>query len=118
MNSLKALGNRGEQIASEHLEHSAYKIIGRNLKLGPQEIDIVAQKSSWTIFVEVKTRTRGNDQDGLLSKQQITNLKKAIIKYALRNRLAFERLRLDLILITANPRNQKAELKHYQDILN
>lgn len=118
MGSAKLLGNRGEKIANQYLLRSGYKIVGRNLKLGRQEIDIIAQKIDWTIFVEVKTRTLGNTTDNLLSRRQLLNLKRAMVKYALKNQLNFERLRLDLILITVKPGETTIGLNHYRDILN
>ena len=51
------LGNKGEDIATDYLKKSGYKILLRNWKWGKHEIDIIAEKDDMIVFVEVKTRT-------------------------------------------------------------
>ncbi len=52
----RVLGNKGEQIAAEYLLENEYEILARNYKLKFAEIDIIAQKGTSVIFIEVKTR--------------------------------------------------------------
>ena len=51
------LGQKGEELAEEHLKKAGYKILFRNWKWGKHEIDIIAENNDFIIFVEVKTRT-------------------------------------------------------------
>ncbi|MBK7134267.1 MAG: YraN family protein [Bacteroidales bacterium] len=51
------LGQKGEEVATEHLKKSGYKILFRNWKYGKHEIDIIAEKKDVVVFAEVKTRT-------------------------------------------------------------
>jgi putative endonuclease len=51
------LGKTGEDVATDHLRKSGYKILYRNWKWGKNEIDIIAEKNDVVVFVEVKTRT-------------------------------------------------------------
>jgi putative endonuclease len=50
------LGPRGERIAARRLRRQGYRILGRNLRLGRYELDLVARKGDTVAFVEVKTR--------------------------------------------------------------
>ncbi len=50
------LGKRGEDIATEYLGKKGYRIIQRNFRARPGEIDIVCSQGSTVVFVEVKTR--------------------------------------------------------------
>jgi len=50
------IGIIGEDIAEGYLRASGYEIIGRNLRFGHLEIDILARKARCLAFVEVKTR--------------------------------------------------------------
>lgn len=52
----KLLGRWGEDAAAEFLKKKGYKIIGRNYSCRMGEIDIIAEKGRYVIFVEVKTR--------------------------------------------------------------
>ena len=49
-------GNYGENLAVEYLIKKGFEIIARNYRYKRCEIDIIARKENWTIFVEVKTR--------------------------------------------------------------
>lgn len=51
------IGKIGETIAAELLISSGYILISRNERIGKDEIDIIAKKGDWFVFVEVKTRT-------------------------------------------------------------
>lgn len=56
----RAVGKLGEDIAARFLYRKGYIAIGRNVKTFVGEIDIVARKGSFIIFVEVKTRKTGS----------------------------------------------------------
>ena len=50
-------GNKGERAAAELLQQKGYEIIGRNYKNKWGEVDIIAEKDTRIVFVEVKTKT-------------------------------------------------------------
>lgn len=50
------LGRQGEDLAAKHLRREGYRILERNVRLGRNEIDIIAQEGDTVAFVEVKTR--------------------------------------------------------------
>ncbi|MEG0770424.1 MAG: YraN family protein [Clostridia bacterium] len=61
INIKKSRGNKGENEALEYLKKDGYKILEKNytaLKMG--EIDIIAEKDGYIIFVEVKTRSENS----------------------------------------------------------
>lgn len=49
------LGQKGEQLAVDHLIKNNYQIISRNYRYGKSEIDIICQKNNTLIFCEVKS---------------------------------------------------------------
>ncbi len=51
------IGRWGEKAAADYLIGKGYEIIARNLRTPYGEIDLIARKEGFTIFVEVKTRT-------------------------------------------------------------
>ena len=51
------VGKWGEQAAADFLAERGYEIVARNLRTPYGEIDLIAQKDGFTIFVEVKART-------------------------------------------------------------
>ena len=50
------LGQKGEELAADHLKKTGYKILFRNWKWGKHEIDIIAENNEFIVFIEVKTR--------------------------------------------------------------
>ena len=54
--SRRSTGQRGEEIAAEHLRGLGYEILARNVRTRYGEIDIVARDGDCLVFVEVKTR--------------------------------------------------------------
>jgi putative endonuclease len=63
--SHKRLGERGEQLAAEHLIRRGYQILERNYRTRWGELDIVAFDGCTLAFCEVKTRRVGSAVDGL-----------------------------------------------------
>jgi putative endonuclease len=53
----KTFGTQGEIYVAQTLEQQGYTIIARNYKKQFGEIDLIAQKNTEIIFVEVKTRS-------------------------------------------------------------
>ncbi|MEV6275852.1 YraN family protein [Nocardia sp. NPDC051832] len=56
MTDNKALGARGEELAAQYLQATGWTIVGRNWRCRFGELDLIAQDSTVTAFVEVKTR--------------------------------------------------------------
>ncbi len=73
------LGQKGEELAAEHLKKAGFKILFRNWKWGKHEIDIIAENHDFIVFVEVKTRT---DDYQMAPVTAITREKQRSIIYA------------------------------------
>lgn len=50
----------GEELATEYLRKKGYSILARNFRVRQGELDIVASKGRYLVFVEVKTRKNGH----------------------------------------------------------
>jgi putative endonuclease len=53
----KELGDAGEKLAKNFLKKKGYKIRETNFRCREGEIDIIAQKKDYLVFVEVRTKT-------------------------------------------------------------
>lgn len=63
------IGSAGETAAANYLKRRRYKIIDRNFSCRFGEIDIIAQKDGYIVFVEVKTR---KNEDFAMAREFVT----------------------------------------------
>jgi putative endonuclease len=67
----RSLGQEGELLVKEYLIRKGFAIIASNLRMRGGEIDIIAQKKSLMVCVEVKTRAADDtDMAELISSWQ------------------------------------------------
>ena len=75
------IGKKGENLAISYIENKGYKIIIRNYHSKFGEIDIIAKKEKYIVFIEVKTR---NTSTKLSAFEAVDKFKqKKIIKTAM-----------------------------------
>jgi putative endonuclease len=103
-----ALGNRGERIAAKALKKAGYRILGRNVRLGRNELDLIAQEGDTVAFVEVKTR---HESDVYGAADNITATKRRNLLQAARAYLAEARqdglyYRFDVVTVTIPQRGR------------
>ena len=56
MRGLRGVGEAWEDLAAKHLERAGYRILERNFRAKPGEIDFVAKDGDVICFIEVKGR--------------------------------------------------------------
>jgi putative endonuclease len=104
----RIVGARAEDAAAAHLEQLGLAIIGRNVRVGRAEIDLVARDGPVIVIVEVRTRGASSYQRALDS---IDARKRARLRAAgahlWRARFArdpsLERMRFDAAAVTFSP---------------
>jgi putative endonuclease len=74
------LGKKGEELAAKCLLSKGYEILETNYRFGRDEVDIIAKKDDWIVFVEVKTRV--NEYAGAPEEAVSLAKQKRIIKVA------------------------------------
>jgi putative endonuclease len=68
MNARQLYGRAAEEAAAHYLTHDGWRLLGRNVRIGRGELDIVARRGPVLAFVEVKarrTQTCGAPEDGV-----------------------------------------------------
>lgn len=111
------LGKEGESRAKSYLQSKGYTILHTNWRYKHKEIDLIAKKDGWLIFVEVKTRTQGGMQT---AEQSITTSKmrylvEAADAYITENERK-EEAQFDLIAINVNQGSW--EMLHIKEAFN
>lgn len=111
-----ALGKRGEELAVDHLRKKKYLISHTNYRCRLGEIDIIAKKKKYLVFVEVKTR-RGDDFGSpkaavtYRKQQQISRVAQHFIT---ENDLSESDARFDVVSVTFDT-NDKHTIEHIEN---
>ena len=99
----RAFGSAGEDAACDFLTAKGWQIIGRNVRRGRGEIDIIARKKQITAFIEVKRRSStafGAPAEAVNTEKQ-RRIAQAAALYMQENGLEDARIRFDVIEILA-----------------
>lgn len=109
-----SLGKWGEEMAREFLIGKGYAIVDQNVKLGHNELDIVAMHGDRMVFVEVKTRSDGAfDPVDALDSKKLRHLCRAAESYVRTYDIPHE-VQLDVIIVMGSPETG-ARIEHYPD---
>lgn len=116
-----SLGTIGEKLALDFLSKNQYKILTQNYRVGKLgEVDIIAQESEYTCFIEVKTRTStlyGMPSEAVTMRKQRHIIKMAYV-YLNRHRLHDINVRFDIVEIIINKKIDSFEVKYINLIKN
>jgi len=103
-------GARGESLAAAWLELSGHDVIGRNVRLGGVEVDLVAREGDTHVVVEVNLRGRSDFGGAALA---VDRAKRVRLMRAARALEASGNVRIDVIAIETQ--GDGLTLRHYRN---
>ncbi len=100
----KNFGYIAEEYAAKFLRKSGYRIIKKNFRTSFSEIDIIAKKNDYLVFVEVKARSslKFGFPEEAVSNLKLNRIKKAAYVYLQKYRLLNKKFRIDIVSLTYN----------------
>lgn len=109
-------GALGENLAADYLRQIGFEIVVRNYRFRKAEIDIIARKDDWLLFVEVKTR-RSTDYG---EPESFVDWKKASLMFMAAEEFIFStdwhgHVRFDVIAVTLG---NEPDIVHFEDAIN
>jgi len=122
----RRIGNIGENEAKKFLRRSGYKILDMNYVAADHEIDIIAEDKEVLAFIEVKTRSKGNENpseprpSSAVTKEKMRSIISAAKCYMAIHKTE-KHIRLDVIevLLSFDEKGKHtAEIKHLKDAFN
>jgi putative endonuclease len=107
------LGWRGEREAARHLRRQGMRVLSRGFRTRGGELDIVARDGDTLVFVEVKTRRRGEPAEAVTPEKQ-KRLTRAAYRFLRRYRLLEPQVpcRFDVVAIVWANDRAKPEILH------
>jgi putative endonuclease len=116
------LGIWGENLAAEHLKSSGYQIAAQRVRIGRDEIDLIAlspdKKRPEVVFVEVKTR-RSPDFGGpmaALTKRKRHALRRAASGFLRRLPPPTRAFRFDVVEVIGEPGSAPPLIRHTRNV--
>ncbi|MEN7546568.1 YraN family protein [Rapidithrix thailandica] len=111
------IGKRGEEIACWYLKRRGFDILEQNYRYKKGEIDLIASKDNWLIFVEV--RVRNNDAYGY-PEQSISAQKEELLLATAEHYLHTHpnkhcQIRFDILSITLQA--NRSTVRHFEDAI-
>ena len=110
-----ALGRRGEDLAHRYLQRAGYAVVARNYRAGADsEIDIVARKDEFVVFVEVKSRQTAEygAPERAIDEAKHKNIVRGARAYTTRGSIDWSQVRFDVISVVFT---EPPTILHQQD---
>ncbi len=116
----KELGVLGEKLARAFLKKKGYRIRETNFHCHEGEIDIIAQKDDYLVFVEVRTKS---SSDFGIPEESVTHTKKErLITTALTYLKSHQDLppswRIDIVAIELDEKNKAKRIELIENAIN
>lgn len=103
------VGRLGEESACTYLRNNGYEIVGRNVRVGNSEFDIICNEGRSLVFVEVKTRVQAPGQSGgygrpirAVDRRKSEMLVRGMLDYIHENQIRYRPVRIDVIEVYAD----------------
>ncbi len=102
-----AIGRSYEELAASHLVEAGFRVLWRNVRIGPLEIDLVAKKDDLVIIVEVRSRGPGAFEGPLASitwskRRMLLRAARGLWRGRLKKMPDVQRVRIDVVAIRAS----------------
>lgn len=110
-------GRCGEERAEHFLKKAGLKIFGRRVRVGRDELDLIAQEGDTLVFVEVKTRA-GEDfgrPAAAVNRAKRRKLSRAAIRFLKKRKLRPPYIRFDVVEVIGTPDDGNPEIRHIQN---
>jgi len=110
----RELGLLAEDLAEAYFLERGYRLVDRNFRSGPGEIDLINEKDGYLVFVEVKAR---RSRKFGLPQEAVTNAKQQTIRrvaeaYLLKNKKTGMPVRFDVLAIRFRGQGQPPIFEH------
>jgi putative endonuclease len=111
-------GALGERIAADYLEKQGYHIRDRNFRCKEGEIDIIAEKDDFLIFVEVRTRrssSMGTPEESVTA-FKVERLITVAQSYIQSHQDLPPCWRIDVVAVELTPKGKISRIEHIENV--
>lgn len=110
----RVFGREGERAAASYLRRQGMRVLVRNYRAAPGEIDLIARDGDTLVFVEVKTRRAGNPAEAVTPEKQ-KRLTLTALHFLHRHRALEVRSRFDIVAIVWPDEKGTPSIEHFRN---
>jgi putative endonuclease len=110
-----ALGREGERLVAERLEANGFRILGRNVRVGRLELDLIAERDGLIVFVEVRTRRSGAlvHPAETIDREKRARIRRAALGWLAKGSVRSRAIRFDVAAVVAPGAGRPPRLSYY-----
>lgn len=116
----KTLGKIGEDVACGILQRQGWSLIGRNERVGHDEMDALFIEPTANILVVVEVKTRTSEQFGsgieAITPTKIGRLRRAIARWLAESETYYPETRIDCMELTLNRAGDMFVVTHFPEV--
>jgi putative endonuclease len=111
------LGRLGEMVAETHLVKTGAKVLARNYRFAPGEIDLIIEDGEDLVAVEVKTRSELDLEapEEAVTRWKLRRMMAGIATFAMDNDMLERHWRLDVVAIEIGLDGNVCRCEHIRD---
>ena len=116
----KEVGNKGEKLARYFLKKQGYRIVETNFRCSQGEIDIIAKKKDYLVFIEVRTKTGaefGSPEESVTSAKKEKLVTSALSYIDTHNNLPAS-WRIDFVAVELNEKGKANRIELFENVIN
>lgn len=116
MKDRQTIGKEGERLAAEFLQKKGFSIEAQNYRFKKAEIDIIAKREDWLLFIEVKARSSSafGDPEDAVDSPKISHIYDAAEEYIFQQNWQGH-VRFDVIAIKFG---REIQIEHFEDAMS
>ena len=109
-----SIGRGAEELAAAHLVANGFRILWRNVRIGPLEIDLVAKRDDLVVIAEVRSRGPGSFAGPLASvtwskRRMLLRAARGLWRGRLKKMPDVQRVRIDVLALTPSEHGPRIE---------
>jgi putative endonuclease len=110
-----AVGRAAESLVADYVAKRGFEIVGRNVRVGRLELDILARRGKLLVVVEVRSRSTDRFGSPLLTvdKKKIARVRQAAARWLAANEIGTAELRFDAAAVTFLP-GEDPRIEYYE----
>lgn len=116
--SRSELARRGEALVASMLEEHGFTVIGRNVRAGRLELDVIARRGSLLVVCEVRARTKADPVHPAetIGRKKLERVRRATAMWLRKQELGRVHARIDAAAVVFDGPDGEPRVEYYENV--